>query len=141
LREDEVRNARLRRAGIHSWFMEKLQGLDALLIPTVPCVAPCADQPVVDLGPTNGKLPLTTAGLGDLTCAVALANLPALAIPSGRSQEDLPIGTSLVGPPNQEILLFRLAALWAEASTYRRRTPSLQEATAAARRADASGND
>src|SRR5439155_1902950 len=39
-----------RRAEIREWFLEKLEGLDALLIPTSPYPAPRHDEETVELG-------------------------------------------------------------------------------------------
>jgi aspartyl-tRNA(Asn)/glutamyl-tRNA(Gln) amidotransferase subunit A len=110
------------RAKVRRWFGERLEGLDALLIPTTPYPAPRADQTTVDLGPA-GTVQVARVGPGWLTCSVNLAGLPAISIPAARSSEGMPIGVSLVAAEHGEGTLFALARLWSEASDYRPRLP------------------
>jgi aspartyl-tRNA(Asn)/glutamyl-tRNA(Gln) amidotransferase subunit A len=106
-----------RRVEIAGWFGKRLRRFDALLVPTTPYPAPRAGQETVDLGPA-GTVEIARVGPGWLTCSVNLAGLPALNLPAGRSSEGLPIGVSLVGGPNDEGTLFRLAGLWEQAAAY-----------------------
>jgi len=112
------------RERIRQWFRQRLDGLDALLIPTTPYPAPRADQTTVDLG-SAGTVEVSHVGPGWLTCSVNLAGLPAINIPAGRSSEDMPIGVSLVAKPGEEDVLFGLAAAWAAAAGYGPVRPSL----------------
>src|SRR6266498_136916 len=112
------------RERIRQWFRQRLDGLDALLIPTTPYPAPRADQTTVDLG-SAGTVEVSHVGPGWLTCSVNLAGLPAINIPAGRSSEDMPIGVSLVAKPGEEDVHFGLAAAWAAAAGYGPVRPSL----------------
>jgi aspartyl-tRNA(Asn)/glutamyl-tRNA(Gln) amidotransferase subunit A len=122
---DELRaKARQERERIGRWFEDRLQGLDALLIPTTPYPAPRVDQEAVDLGQA-GTVDVNDVGPGWITCSVNLAGLPVINLPAGRSREGLPIGVSLVAKAGEEEALFRLAALWTSAIGYRPELPPL----------------
>lgn len=123
---DQLRaNAHQERERIRRWFEDRLQGFDALLIPTTPYPAPRVDQEAVDLGQA-GTVEVNDVGPGWITCSVNLAGLPAINLPAGRSSEGLPIGVSLVAKAGEEEALFRLAALWTSATGYRPELPPLQ---------------
>jgi aspartyl-tRNA(Asn)/glutamyl-tRNA(Gln) amidotransferase subunit A len=123
--EGERASARARRGEIARWFRDRLEGFDAMLVPTTPYPAPRADQTEIDLG--RGRVvAIREIGVGWLTCSVNLAGLPALSIPAGRSSEGLPIGVSLVGHQDQEGLLLRLAAMWEETAGYRPQRPRIR---------------
>jgi aspartyl-tRNA(Asn)/glutamyl-tRNA(Gln) amidotransferase subunit A len=109
---------------IRRWYLERLEGKDAVLIPTTPYPAPGADQSEVDLG--GGRTAdVDTVGPGYITCSVNLAGLPAINIPAGRSSDGLPIGVSLVAHTDAERVLFDLAALWEEGTAYRPARPAM----------------
>jgi aspartyl-tRNA(Asn)/glutamyl-tRNA(Gln) amidotransferase subunit A len=122
LSEDERSRARTRRTEIGRWFRDRIQGFDALLIPTTAYPAPDPDAKDVELA-VSGRVSLTHVGPGWLTCSVNLAGLPALNIPAGRSSDGLPIGVSLVGQDGGEAGLLSLASLWEAAAGYRPRRP------------------
>ena len=123
----ERENAARRRQEIRRWFAERLQTFDALLIPTTPYPAPPSDAVSVDLG--NGEtVQIASVGPGWLTCSVNVAGFPAVNLPAGKSPEGLPIGVSLVGIPDDEPRLLRLAARWEAAAGYTSPRPALLEA-------------
>jgi aspartyl-tRNA(Asn)/glutamyl-tRNA(Gln) amidotransferase subunit A len=119
---EERERARLRRAEIGRWFRERLEGLDALLIPTTAYAAPPPGATEVPLA-TSGPVNLANVGPGWITCSVNLAGLPALSFPSGRSADGMPIGVSLVGHEDQELRLLRIASLWERGTGYRPQRP------------------
>ncbi|WP_336986728.1 amidase [Altererythrobacter aquiaggeris] len=49
------------------------------------------------------------AAQADFTCLANIAGLPAISIPAGWTQDDLPIGVQIIGSPDAEAGLFRLA--------------------------------
>lgn len=112
------------REQVGRWFWQRLESLDALLIPTTPYPAPRADQETVDLGKA-GTVEVSHVGPGWITCSVNLAGLPAISLPGGRSTDGMPIGVSLVAKDGQEGVLFGLARAWAAASGYRTERPSI----------------
>jgi aspartyl-tRNA(Asn)/glutamyl-tRNA(Gln) amidotransferase subunit A len=122
--EEERDRARRRRAEIGRWFRQRLEGLDALLIPTTAYPAPRPGVTEVDLA-ISGTVGLGRVGPGWLTCSVNLAGLPALSLPTGRSSDGMPIGVSLVGPEEQEGALLRLALVWESAEGYQPGRPPL----------------
>jgi aspartyl-tRNA(Asn)/glutamyl-tRNA(Gln) amidotransferase subunit A len=124
LSEDERSRARARRAEIGRWYRERLEGFDALLIPTTAYPAPPPGGEEVELL-GSGRVSLARVGPGWITCSVNLAGLPALNLPAGRSSEGLPIGVSLVGHDDQETLLLSLASMWQATAGYQPERPRL----------------
>lgn len=122
--EEERERANQRRVEIGRWFRHRLEGLDALLIPTTAYAAPPSDATEVVLAGT-GRVSLAKVGPGWITCSVNLAGLPALSFPAGLSADGLPIGVSLVGHEDQEGRLLRIASLWERGTGYRPRRPHL----------------
>jgi aspartyl-tRNA(Asn)/glutamyl-tRNA(Gln) amidotransferase subunit A len=112
---DERAEAAQRRLEIGRWYRERLEGFDALVIPTTPYPAPVAGQDIVDLGP-NGSVRVDDVGPGFMTSTVNLAGLPAVNVPAALSADGLPIGVTLVGADGAEETLCRLAALWESAT-------------------------
>jgi aspartyl-tRNA(Asn)/glutamyl-tRNA(Gln) amidotransferase subunit A len=123
LPEEERAEARRRREQIRGWFLSRLEGVDALLIPTTPYAAPRATDKKVELGRPGRVVETSEVGPGFITCPVNLAGLPALNLPAGRSSQGMPIGVSLVGRPDGEQALLQLAARWERESAYRPRYP------------------
>jgi aspartyl-tRNA(Asn)/glutamyl-tRNA(Gln) amidotransferase subunit A len=108
------------------WFRDRLERLDALLIPTTPYPAPRADQQTVDLGEA-GTVEVGEVGPGWITCSVNLGGFPAINLPTGRSPEGMPIGVSLVAKAGEEKTLARFAAAWNAATGYRTEHPPIPE--------------
>jgi aspartyl-tRNA(Asn)/glutamyl-tRNA(Gln) amidotransferase subunit A len=124
---DDREAAVTRRGEIREWFESRLEGFDALLVPTTAYPAPRADQDEVDLG-AAGTVKVAEVGPGYMTCSVNLAGLPAMNVPAGWSSERMPIGVSLIGRRDAESTLFAIAALWEAASGYRPVRPTLPKA-------------
>jgi aspartyl-tRNA(Asn)/glutamyl-tRNA(Gln) amidotransferase subunit A len=121
---EELAEADRRRGEIRQWFLDRLNGLSALLVPTCAYPAPRADETEVKLG--DGRvLEVDRVGPGFITCSINLAGLPALSLPAGRSTEGLPIGVSLVAGPGDEAVLFELGRRWSDAVDYRPISPPL----------------
>jgi len=118
----ELAEAARGREAIRSWFGSRLDGVDALLIPSTPYAAPAADQTAVDLGPA-GVVDIERVGPGWFTCGLNLAGLPGVSLPAGRSAEGLPFGVTLAGREGAEETLLRLAAVWERATGYRVERP------------------
>ena len=60
-----------------------------------------------------------------LTVPVNLAGLPAISVPCGFSQSHLPIGLQLIGPQFSEQLLFNVARLYEQSTSWHDQFPSL----------------
>jgi Asp-tRNA(Asn)/Glu-tRNA(Gln) amidotransferase A subunit family amidase len=99
----EVSRAERSRADYHSRCEELFEGVDLLLTPTLPCVAPPAGVGDAALRETliRNTLPFNTLGW------------PALAIPCGPAEDGLPASIQLVGRPGADPLVLAAGALLA----------------------------
>jgi aspartyl-tRNA(Asn)/glutamyl-tRNA(Gln) amidotransferase subunit A len=85
-----------------------LDGVDALVLPTVPIVA----QPLGSTSLVVGGQPHPVRGLMlRLTQLFDVTGHPAITIPCGRSRENLPVGLQLVGRRGQTTELLELAGV------------------------------
>jgi aspartyl-tRNA(Asn)/glutamyl-tRNA(Gln) amidotransferase subunit A len=93
------------------WFamaMQALwQGVDVLIAPSVPGVAPRIDDDQIVI---NGQRVPARANLGIFTQPISLAGCPVLAAPLKRPGK-LPLGIQLVAAPGREDTLFALAQI------------------------------
>lgn len=78
---------------------EVLAGVDAMLTPTTPSVAPPVDE---------GRNRLTYTRY---TTLAAFTGVPAISVPAGTNRHGLPIGVQLVAGPHEERTLVGVAAL------------------------------
>ncbi|MBD2184589.1 amidase [Aerosakkonema funiforme] len=80
-------------------FLEIFTQIDALLVPTTPTVAPLltADSKIFQFS-RRFILPFSFTGV------------PAISVPCGFSQNGLPIGLQIIGPPSAEAVLLKVAA-------------------------------
>lgn len=107
--------ARARMSAIQGAFEDALRGVDALLLPATPSPAPRFGDRVVTVG--GAGLDVRTGAPSVLTRPVSLSRLPALALPSGTSQEEgMPLGAQLVGRAGEEEVLLELGSVFWEAS-------------------------
>jgi aspartyl-tRNA(Asn)/glutamyl-tRNA(Gln) amidotransferase subunit A len=90
-RHDEVREQ----------YLELMDGLDALLTPTVPTVAPPDD---VD------ELDIRERGIS-LTYPFSACGWPALAMPSGPAEDGLPASVQVTAPPGRDSLVLAVGEL------------------------------
>jgi len=84
-----------------------LQQVDALVLPTLPIVAPVIGAATVRIG--GSAEPVRNAMLR-LTQPFNLTGNPAITIPCGRTTAGLPCGLQLVGAHDASTILFQLAA-------------------------------
>src|SRR6202011_6034287 len=84
----------------------RAQKLDALVVPTTPIVAAKIAEESVTV---SGKQYATRALLLRLNRPANLAGIPAITLPCGFSQNNLPVGLQLIGPANSESSLVALA--------------------------------
>jgi AtzE family amidohydrolase len=95
-----------------SWqraVLSLLEEVDLLVLPTVPCVAPVIDQPLIEI---DGVSMPPGAILGRLTQPFSFIGLPAVSVPVVRAG-CLPVGVQLVAKPFDEAKLIAAAA-WLE---------------------------
>jgi len=96
----EIQLPRLQKA-----YAGLLSGVDALIHPTAPVIAPRIGQSMVDVGGTT--MPAFPA-CSMLTRPDSMAGLPSISLPAGLVN-DMPIGIQLTGKPGQDAALLALA--------------------------------
>jgi AtzE family amidohydrolase len=89
--------------------LSALDEIDVLVLPTVPCLAPVIDQPLIEI---DGVSMPPGAILGRLTQPFSFIGLPAISVPVVRAG-CLPAGVQLVAKPFEEAKLIAAAA-WLE---------------------------
>ncbi len=98
-------------------FQEAFTQVDAILAPVLPMVGLSKKSLAAD--------PLTFYLADTLTIPSSLAGLPALALPCGFSNDNLPIGMQLIGAPFSEQLLFQMGYAYQEDTDWHQRKPPL----------------
>ncbi len=97
--------------------LERLfEEIDILITPTTPIPAPRLDE---------AEALVAAFGLTRFTRPFNLANVPALSLPCGFTQSDLPIGLQLVGRPWSEAILLRAAYAYEQATPWHTMHPPL----------------
>lgn len=98
-------------------FDQAFEKVDVLVCPTAPTTAFKAGEK------TDDPLSMYLSDL--MTIPVNLAGLPAMSIPCGFDQQNLPIGLQLVGNVLGEEMLFRVGYAYEQATDWHQRTPNL----------------
>ena len=108
---------RLRGPMLRRYLERTLAGADALLLPTIPDVAPrVADT----IGDDETKLEQAFSALSFWTRGINYLGLPALSVPAGRGLLDLPLAVQFVGPPLGEDRILALGQVLEQHGTYRK---------------------
>jgi aspartyl-tRNA(Asn)/glutamyl-tRNA(Gln) amidotransferase subunit A len=97
LTDSEVEAARRLRERLREEVPEALAGVDLLLTPTLPCVAPPYGQ--------GSRIVLTK-----LTSLFNLMGWPALALPCGSAEDGLPASVQLAAPAGRDALVLAAGA-------------------------------
>ena len=106
LAEDYVRAMHLREV-LRREVNAALERCDALLLPTLPIVAPMLGQTIVSIG---GRDETVRAAMLRLTQLFNLTGHPAVSLPAGRSPDGLPIGMQFIGATGRTAELLAIAA-------------------------------
>jgi aspartyl-tRNA(Asn)/glutamyl-tRNA(Gln) amidotransferase subunit A len=93
----------------------RAQNLDALVVPTTPIVATKIGEESVNI---SGKSYPTRALLLRLNRPANLAGIPAITLPCGFSENNLPIGLQFIGPANSESYLLQIAHNFEQALSF-----------------------
>ena len=121
---DYLRAQQQRRA-FSSNLRSSMQGINALVLPTLPIPAICIEQADTDIL-IDGVTENSTVALLRLTMPFNLAGLPAISLPCGFSAGSLPIGLQIVGKPFEESMIFRIAHAYQQLTDWHRREIHVQ---------------
>ena len=116
LATDYVHAQRL-RAEMRANWLRAMDGLDVLVTPTVPAVAPLAQE-----GATSGGV---KGILLRNTYPVNLVGFPALSLPCGQGADGLPVGLQLIGRPFDEATVLRAGHAYEAATAWHTLRPPL----------------
>ncbi len=118
---DYLKGQRVRRIVRREWA-KAMGAVDCVATPTVPMPAPPFGRKTVDLG--GEEVPMVRACL-DLTLPFNLTGHPAITLPCGFSEGNLPLGLQLVAKPFYEPTLLRIAHRYQQATDWHDRRPPL----------------
>ncbi len=91
--------ARQRQGEIREEWLKLAKGLDLLVLPSGPALAPAHGQNTIEIGGESFPFRHT---LSRFTRPFNLLGWPALTLPNGISDDGLPTGVQLAGPPDSE---------------------------------------
>ena len=121
---DYLRAQQQRRA-FSSNLRSIMQGINALVLPTLPVPAILIEQADKDIL-VDGVTENATAALLRLTMPFNLAGLPAISLPCGFTSDGLPIGLQVVGKPFEEAMILRIAHAYQQLTDWHRREINIQ---------------
>ncbi|MDA8344747.1 MAG: amidase [Thermaerobacter sp.] len=104
--------------------------VDALVVPTLPTVAPSIGADTIDAS-VYGKRESVTDALIRLVCPFDQSGHPAVSVPCGWTTAGLPIGMQIVGPHWRESLILNIAHCYEQGHDWRKRRPRWPESTTA----------
>ena len=110
------------RSVIKQGFRTALQGLDALLAPTLPATAARSDTLTVEL---DGQPVGVIDAYVRTSFPANLSGLPALTVPCGFSSENLPIGLQIIGRPFDEATVLRIGQAYEASTNWHKQKPPL----------------
>ena len=116
---DYLRAQQQRRA-FSSNLRSSMQGINALVLPTLPMPAIRIEQADADIL-IDDVTENSTFALLRLTMPFNLAGLPAISLPCGFSAGSLPIGLQIVGKPFEESMILRIAHAYQQLTDWHRR--------------------
>jgi aspartyl-tRNA(Asn)/glutamyl-tRNA(Gln) amidotransferase subunit A len=121
---DYLRAQQQRRA-FSSNLRSIMQGVNALVQPTIPVPAILIEQADTDIL-IDGVTENATVALLRLTMPFNLAGLPAISLPCGFSNGGLPIGLQIAGKPFEESMILRIAHAYQHMTDWHRREINIQ---------------
>ncbi|HKU96335.1 MAG TPA: amidase [Vineibacter sp.] len=115
---------RLRTHHTEAFLATTMDGIDALLLPTMPFATPTRAETDVERQPGATALAIL-ARFSRFTRPFNLLGLPALSVPCGVDGNGLPLGLQLVGRPFSEATLYAIAHAYQQATDHHRQAPTL----------------
>ncbi len=116
---DYLRAQQQRRA-FSSNLRSIMQGINALVLPTIPMPAILIEQADTEIL-IDGVTEKATVALLRLTMPFNLAGLPAISLPCGFSAGGLPIGLQVAGKPFEESMILRIAHAYQQLTDWHHR--------------------
>ena len=113
------------RTLIRQAVLAALEEVDVIVLPTSPTVAPLLPDEAGIKSQEDARSRI--AGVRNFTGAFNAANLPALSIPCGFSDDNLPLSLQIVGKPMADGLLMRVAHAYQQVTDWHLRRPPLGE--------------
>ena len=113
------------RTLIRQAVLAALEEVDVIVLPTSPTVAPLLPEEAGIKSQEDARSRI--AGVRNFTGAFNVANLPALSIPCGFSEDNLPLSLQIVGKPMADGLLMRVAHAYQQVTDWHMRRPPLAE--------------
>ena len=111
------------RTLIREAVLEALEEVDIIVLPTSPTGAPLLPTEAGIKSQEDARSRIS--GVRNFTGAFNVANLPALSIPCGFTEDNLPLSLQLVGKPMSDGLLMRVAHAYQQATDWHQRRPPL----------------
>lgn len=118
--EKYFRKAQKVRTLINNDFQAAFEQYDIIVGPTTPTAAFRFDEKIKD--------PLTMYMSDLLTVPANLAGLPAISVPSGYTEEGLPLGLQIIGKHFDEQMVFRAAHAYEQATNHHKKRPEREGA-------------
>jgi aspartyl-tRNA(Asn)/glutamyl-tRNA(Gln) amidotransferase subunit A len=113
--QNYLRAQRVRSINIVEW-LKRFDKVDAVLTPTTPRPAPTKEE-----AQATGVFELI-----NYTASFDFNGCPSISVPAGLTDEGLPVGMMLSGPPFGEARLLRIAYAYQEATGFNRRRAPLE---------------
>ncbi len=123
LTAEEIMRSELLRAQIYGDVAEFFETYDALILPAAQ-VAPFA----IDtdwISEINGVELPTYIDWMTVCCAISVTDLPAISVPAGFTSTGLPVGLQIVGKPQGDLELLRIAHAFEQATLHHLRRPPI----------------
>jgi aspartyl-tRNA(Asn)/glutamyl-tRNA(Gln) amidotransferase subunit A len=113
---------RLRASFVKEFLSTAMDGLDAVLLPSIPFPIPTIKETDTEAqgGPAVLKMVASFTGL---TRPFNTLGVPALSVPCGFDRNGAPIGMQLVGRPFDEATLYRIGHAYQGATDHHRKVP------------------
>ena len=123
LTSEEIMRSELLRAQIYAGVAEFFERYDALILPAAQ-VAPFE----IDtdwINEINGVDLPTYIDWMTVCCAISVTGLPAISVPAGFTSTGLPVGLQIVGKPQGDLELLRIAYAFEQATLHHQRQPAI----------------